>query len=60
MDRKSIIILVACFLVLILLHPLADKLFPPKPLPPGATNALAAALSLTNGSAASQIGRAHV
>jgi YidC/Oxa1 family membrane protein insertase len=55
MDRKSIIILVACFLVLILLHPLADKLFPPKPLPPGATNAPTAALSLTNGSATSPV-----
>jgi YidC/Oxa1 family membrane protein insertase len=48
MDRKSIIALVVCFLVLMLWYPLVNKIYPPKPLPPGATNAVAAALSLTN------------
>ena len=48
MDRKSIIALVVCFLVLMLWYPLVNKIYPPKPLPPGATNAPAAALSLTN------------
>lgn len=39
MDRKSIIIVVACFLLLVLWYPLVvNRLYPPKPLPPGATN----------------------
>ena len=39
MDRKSIIIVVVCFLLLVLWYPLVvNKLYPPKPLPPGATN----------------------
>jgi len=48
MDRKSIIALVVCFLVLMLWYPLVNKIYPPKPLPRGAINAPAAALSLTN------------
>src|SRR5208283_2245655 len=49
MDRKSIIVLVVCFLVLMLWYPLVvNKLYPPKPLPPGATNAPAATLTYTN------------
>ena len=40
MDRKSIIILAVCFLALMAWFPLVNKLYPPKPLPPGATNAL--------------------
>jgi YidC/Oxa1 family membrane protein insertase len=52
MDRKSIIALVVCFIVLMLWYPLVvNKLYPPKPLPRGATNAPAAALLLTNGPA---------
>ena len=40
MDRKSIIIVVACFLLLVLWYPLVvNQLYPPKPLPPGVTNA---------------------
>jgi YidC/Oxa1 family membrane protein insertase len=40
MDRKSIIILVVCFVVLVLWYPLVvNKLYPPKPLPAGSTNA---------------------
>ena len=45
MDRKSIIALVVCFIVLMLWYPLVNKIYPPKPLPPGATNAYAASLS---------------
>jgi YidC/Oxa1 family membrane protein insertase len=43
MDRKSIIILAVCFVALMAWFPLVNKLYPPKPLPPGATNALALA-----------------
>jgi len=43
MDRKSIIVIVACFVLLVLWFPLVNKLYPPKPLPPGATNAVATA-----------------
>ena len=49
MDRKSIIALVVCFIVLMLWYPLVvNKLYPPKPLPPGATNSPAAFLAPTN------------
>src|ERR1035437_5481654 len=48
MDRKSILALVVCFIVLMLWYPLVNKIYPPKPLPPGATNAYSATLSATN------------
>jgi YidC/Oxa1 family membrane protein insertase len=50
MDRKSIIALVVCFIVLLLWYPLVvNKLYPPKPLPQGQTNHLSGAvLSDTN------------
>ena len=48
MDRKSILVLVVCFILLMLWYPLVNKLYPPKPLPPGATNAPAALLATTN------------
>jgi len=49
MDRKSIIVLVVCFLLLMLWYPLVvKKLYPPKPLPPGATNAPLATFAATN------------
>jgi YidC/Oxa1 family membrane protein insertase len=49
MDRKSIMVLVVCFVVLMLWYPLVvNKLYPPKPLPPGATNAPAVLLAATN------------
>ena len=39
MDRKSIIVLVACFALLMLWSTvIVPKLYPPKPVPPGATN----------------------
>jgi YidC/Oxa1 family membrane protein insertase len=53
MDRKSIIALVVCFLLLMLWYPLVNKIYPPKPLPRGATNAPLTSLSLTNQSATS-------
>jgi YidC/Oxa1 family membrane protein insertase len=43
MDRKSIIALIVCFLLMMLWYPLINKLYPPKPLPPGATNILTSA-----------------
>ncbi len=43
MDRKSILVIVVCFGLLLLLQPLSNKLFPPKKLAPGATNQVAAA-----------------
>ncbi len=48
MDRKSIILLVICFLLLLLWYPLVNKVYPSKPLPPGSTNAPSASLSATN------------
>ena len=48
MDRKSILVLVVCFILLMLWYPLVNKLYPPKPLPPGATNAPTALLAATN------------
>lgn len=49
MDRKSIIIIAVCFIMLMLWYPLVvNKLYPPKPLPPGTTNAPVATLAPTN------------
>ncbi len=55
MDRKSITILVACFLLLFSWPLLVNKVFPPKPLPPGATNGPAASFTLTNRPASSTL-----
>ena len=53
MDRKSIIALVVCFIVLMLWYPMVvNKLYPPKRLPPGPTNAPPATLTATNQSPA--------
>ncbi len=54
MDRTTIIVIVICVILLALLPSISNKLFPPKPLPPGATNVLATAKSLpaTNAPAA--------
>src|SRR5688500_13791403 len=42
MDRKSVIILVFCFVLLVLWYPLMNHLYPPRPIDrtfgPGATN----------------------
>jgi YidC/Oxa1 family membrane protein insertase len=48
MDRKSIIVLVVCFILLGLWPVLVNRLYPPKPLPPGATNAPPAFFQATN------------
>jgi YidC/Oxa1 family membrane protein insertase len=48
MDRKSIIAIVVCFLVLIGWYPLMNKLYPPKRVPPQGTNAPATTLASTN------------
>lgn len=48
MDRTSIIVLVLCFILLLVLYPLANKLFPPKPLPRGSTNAVPSSVATTN------------
>jgi YidC/Oxa1 family membrane protein insertase len=48
MDRKSIIVLVICFAVLFSWHWVVDKIYPPKPLPPGATNLLTTPITATN------------
>src|SRR5262245_41258891 len=42
MDRKSIIVLVVCFLLLAVWPMLVNRLYPPKPLPPQQTNTLSA------------------
>src|SRR5438552_3433614 len=49
MDRTSIIVIVVCFVLLALWsYVLVPKLYPPKPLPPGFTNAPLATLTGTN------------
>ncbi|HLP78846.1 MAG TPA: membrane protein insertase YidC [Candidatus Paceibacterota bacterium] len=55
MDRKSILIVVACIGLLVGWNVLVNKLYPPKPLPPQSTNVLATAQSpaLTNATATS-------
>src|ERR1700693_1805729 len=53
MDRKSIIVLVACFILLMSWPMLVNRLYPPKPLPPGATNAQPTTLSAPNPGATS-------
>ena len=45
MDRKSILVVVICFGLLLLLPVVSNKLFPPRPLPPGATNQPPAAVA---------------
>jgi YidC/Oxa1 family membrane protein insertase len=46
MDRKSIIILIACVALFLSWPYLVGKIFPPSPLPPGATNRLATATNV--------------
>src|SRR5262245_19096801 len=48
MDRKSVIILIACFLLLFSWPLLVNKVYPPKPLPSGSTNAPTPSLSTNN------------
>jgi YidC/Oxa1 family membrane protein insertase len=54
MDRKSIIVVVVCVAAMLLWNAvLVPKLYPPKPLPPGATNAPVATVAVTNAPAPS-------
>src|SRR2546423_1779472 len=48
MDRTTIIVLVLCVVAIVLVQTLPNKIFPPKPLPPGATNVASAPVSGTN------------
>src|SRR5215471_3085482 len=48
MDRKSILILVVCFILLMLWYPLINKLYPPKRIPLTSTNGTPSAVSSTN------------
>ncbi len=48
MDRKSIIVIVICFVLMLSWHWIANQIFPPKPLPPGATNLPPASVVGTN------------
>lgn len=49
MDRKTIIVVVICLAVMFLGQSLINKMFPPTPLPPGATNTVATAgVTVTN------------
>ena len=41
MDRKSILVLALCFAAFLFVPKLVNKLYPPKPLPPGMTNSVA-------------------
>jgi hypothetical protein len=43
MDRKSVIVLIVCVLLFVSWPYLVNKVFPPKPAPPGTTNAVALA-----------------
>src|SRR6478672_267674 len=52
MDRTSIIVIIVCVIVLITWTKLANKIYPPKPLPPAATNVQTAPISGTNAPAA--------
>jgi YidC/Oxa1 family membrane protein insertase len=42
MDRKSIIVIAACVVLMLIMPKLANNIFPPRPLPPGATNIISA------------------
>jgi YidC/Oxa1 family membrane protein insertase len=48
MDRTSIIIIAVCILLLVTWNTLVHKVYPPKPLPPGMTNAPTATWTGTN------------
>src|SRR5712672_2003734 len=53
MDRTTIIVLVVCLGLFLLWGQVVNKLYPPKPLPPGATNAPSAFTSTNQPSAPS-------
>jgi YidC/Oxa1 family membrane protein insertase len=51
MDRTSLIVVIICVIVLITWTKLVNKIYPPKPLPPGVTNVQTAPLTSTNAAA---------
>jgi YidC/Oxa1 family membrane protein insertase len=59
MDRKSLLILVACFALLMLWGPLVNKIFPPTKIP-NWTNTIAAATNAVTNAASAQAGAAAV
>jgi YidC/Oxa1 family membrane protein insertase len=63
MDRKSIIILVLSFILLMLWYPLVNKLYPPKPIPPeqlaAATNRISSGSTSTTAALPSSTNRIH-
>jgi len=52
MDRKTIMILAACLAALFVVPRLVNKIYPPKPLPPGLTNSASAESSLSSSTSA--------
>src|SRR3954451_18378211 len=48
MDRTSIIVLAICVIVMLSWTRVVNKIYPPKPLPPGATNSHQAAITSSN------------
>ncbi len=48
MDRRSLLLLSVACLVMVFWYPLMERIYPPKPLPPGATNGLVRASAGTN------------
>lgn len=48
MDRKSIIVLAVCFIAFFSLQWVVNKIYPPRPIPPGLTNASTSFQSGTN------------
>jgi len=48
MDRTSLIVVIICVIVLITWTKLVNRIYPPKPLPPGATNVQTAPVTATN------------
>lgn len=57
MDRKTIIVVVICFALMLFGSQIINKMFPPTPLPPGTTNQVATATSpLTNAPAVTTTG----
>src|SRR5262245_29612058 len=48
MDRTSLIVVILCVIVMLTWLKLSDKIFPPKPLPPGVTNVQTAPVASTS------------
>ena len=59
MDRKTILIIGICFVLMLAINKLANTVYPPHQLPPGATNTLATATS-TNAAAVAVTAQTNV